>query len=453
VNVDGTTSSYSYSKTTPTTYGMRIGQQITGTGIPAVTLSGGFATTAGSDQITVSSAAGLNLGMAVNGGNIPDGTTITNINGTTITLSNQATATATATANGAASFNSVITSIVDGTHFTINDNATSTNSNLTDKIVQSGGMLAQLSANSGIQMISQGSSGNTTVVGTPQGTTGSPTGNQYGYSISQDGFGADKTGKDDNFRGLTLNPYNGLMYTTKGSGGNGINGIYQIGTAGNGLPGSNASSTSISLINGFPPYLATNGKDASGTAHQIYTPFGLWFAAANVLYVGDEGSGGTLESPASAGLQKWVNSKADGTGTWSLAYTLQNGLNLGTKFSVPNDANGDVYPTALDPANQGLRNITGHVNSDGTVTIWGVTSTTSANTDQGADPNQIVSITDTLSDATASDASGESFNVLETASYGQVFRGVAVAAVPEPASASLLLVGTAFLGIRRRRKA
>ena len=48
------------------------------------------------------------------------------------------------------------------------------------------------------------------------------------------------------------------------------------------------------------------------------------------------------------------------------------------------------------PATDGLRNITGQVNRDGTVTIWAVTSTVSGGGDQGADPNQLVSVTDKL---------------------------------------------------------
>ena len=42
------------------------------------------------------------------------------------------------------------------------------------------------------------------------------------------------------------------------------------------------------------------------------------------------------------------------------------------------------------PATDGLRNITGKVNPNGTVTIWAVTSTVSGGGDQGADPNQLV---------------------------------------------------------------
>jgi len=66
------------------------------------------------------------------------------------------------------------------------------------------------------------------------------------------------------------------------------------------------------------------------------------------------------------------------------------------------------------------RNITGRVNGDGTVTIWGVTSTVSGNGDQGADPNQLVMITDTLASTTAA----TTFTTVRTAGFAEVFRGV-----------------------------
>jgi hypothetical protein len=70
----------------------------------------------------------------------------------------------------------------------------------------------------------------------------------------------------------------------------------------------------------------------------------------------------------------------------------------------------------------GLRNLTGRVNRDGTVTIWAITSTVSGNGDQGADPNKLVMIKDKLA-ATALPA-GESFTTLRTASFAEVLRGV-----------------------------
>jgi hypothetical protein len=158
-------------------------------------------------------------------------------------------------------------------------------------------------------------------------------------------------------------------------------------------------------------------------------PFGLWFANADTLYVADEGndtttfSGGTYTAAAAqttAGLQKWV---FDGS-AWKLAYTLQAGLNLGQPYTVRGYPTGDNAATGLPwaPATDGLRNITGQVNRDGTATIWAVTSTVSGGGDQGADPNKLVAITDPLT-ATAP-AGGESFLTVQAARFAEVIRGV-----------------------------
>lgn len=109
-----------------------------------------------------------------------------------------------------------------------------------------------------------------------------------------------------------------------------------------------------------------------------------------------------------AGLQKWSLI----AGSWHLDYTLQNGLGLGKEYSVAG------LDPSLSPATDGLRNISGKVNPDGTVTIFAITSTISGSGDQGADPNKLVSITDRL-EATSL-PSHEQFNVLETAGFGQV---------------------------------
>jgi hypothetical protein len=74
------------------------------------------------------------------------------------------------------------------------------------------------------------------------------------------------------------------------------------------------------------------------------------------------------------------------------------------------------------PATDGLRNLTGQVNRDGTVTLWAVTSTVSGGGDQGADPNQLVSVTDRAS-ATSLPAA-ERFRTVVPAAYDQVVRGV-----------------------------
>ena len=54
------------------------------------------------------------------------------------------------------------------------------------------------------------------------------------FSVTQLGDKADKIGKDDNFRGLTI--YNNVLYFTKGSGSNGVNTVYFVDTTGQACP-------------------------------------------------------------------------------------------------------------------------------------------------------------------------------------------------------------------------
>jgi uncharacterized protein (TIGR03437 family) len=231
-----------------------------------------------------------------------------------------------------------------------------------------------------------------------------------------------KPGKDNNFRGLTI--FNNTLYVSKGSGSNGIDTVYQVGAAGTLPTMATAASAPIAPLPGFPTISArvVGAKDNY--------PFGLWFANATTLYVADEGDGVPADAAGSptAGLQKWVLS----SGTWKMAYVLQKGLNLGTAYPIAN------YPTALNPATAGLRNLTGTVSADGTTaTIYAVTSTVSTNGDLGADPNQLVSITDTIA-ATTLPAS-ESFTTLRTAVAGEVLRGISFAPSAPIANVPLIL--------------
>jgi hypothetical protein len=266
------------------------------------------------------------------------------------------------------------------------------------------------------------------------------------FSITQLGDAADKVGKDTNFRGLTI--FNNVLYTTKGSGSNGVNTVYFVdstGTVCNAASGVGLPAPSVSLptagISFNPALLQTEGVvpynmcvlKGFPTALKSKTsfPFGIWFADANTVYVADEGNGDTTFSTSkrmyttaaaqkTAGLQKWtlVN------GTWKLAYTLQAGLNLGVPYTVANYPTGNNTVTGLpwSPGTDGLRNITGVVNPDGTATIYAITSTVSGNGDQGADPNKLVVITDNLSATTL--PAGESFTTLQTAGFAEVLRGV-----------------------------
>jgi len=252
------------------------------------------------------------------------------------------------------------------------------------------------------------------------------------FEITQVGYTtADKAGKDNNFRGLTI--FNNTMYVTKGSGGNGINTVYQVGNTGVLPSGTTAelAALPITTLPGFPTALA-GGVDQNGNPAPIAFPFGIWFANAETLYVCDEGDG-TLVTPAvngnvadaatqaTAGLQKWSLTN----GTWHLDYILQNGLNIGVPYSVPH------YPTSLNPATDGCRNITGKVHGDGTVDIYAVTSTVSLSGDQGADPNKLVKVTDILKATTLPKAEGffgiGRFITIRSAQAGEVLRGVAFA--------------------------
>jgi hypothetical protein len=234
-------------------------------------------------------------------------------------------------------------------------------------------------------------------------------------------FAGDKPGKDTNFRGITI--FNNTLYVSKGSGGNGINTVYQVGTAGTLPTGSAAdlATVPITILPGFP-----NTPASTNTSF----PFGMFFADANTLYVCDEGDE-TLVPPAvngnvadaqslaSAGLQKWrlIN------GTWVRQYVLQDGLKLGVPYSIRS------YPASINPATGGCRNIAGKHNGDGTVTIFAITSTVSANGDTGADPNKLVKVTDRVSDSTLPTGGNHlgHFTAIRSAKAGEVFRGVALA--------------------------
>jgi len=221
----------------------------------------------------------------------------------------------------------------------------------------------------------------------------------------------------------------------KGSGSNGINTVYQLGTPGV-LPTPNNAPAGLvnepfTILPGFP------NTNASTSAPGGAYPFGIWFANSTTLYVCDEGDliytpnqvingqvnvadAGTL---ATAGLQKWVlTTTASGSQTCVLEYVIQNGLNLGVPYSVPN------YPASIEPATGGCRNIIGVAHGDGTATIYAVTSTISQNGDNGADPNKLVKVTDIIgATQPATNGSLDTFGTIRSAGAGEAFRGVALA--------------------------
>ena len=267
------------------------------------------------------------------------------------------------------------------------------------------------------------------------------------FSVAELGAKADKIGKDDNFRGMTI--FNNVLYYTKGSGSNGVNTVYFVDTTGRacpngiGLPVAGAKlptkllsydlgtvqtdglPNNMCILAGFP---STPNKTATVTAY----PFGLFFADANTVYVADEGDGYTggtdlyahAAAQTAAGLQKWVFNAA--TKSWKLAYVLKQSLGLGIPYQVKG------YPTSVNaatglpwsPATDGLRNITGRVYGNEVVAIWGVTSTVSGNGDTGADPNKVMVVFDVLANTDPAYAAYEPFLNFKDAGFGEVLRGV-----------------------------
>jgi hypothetical protein len=251
-------------------------------------------------------------------------------------------------------------------------------------------------------------------------------------------YAADKPGKDTNFRGVTI--HDNTLYVTKGSGGNGINTVYQAGNAGV-LPSGNAATLAalpFTILPGFPTGLASGTDPANNAVTPVAYPFGIWFANDNTLYVCDEGDGnlvsavnGNVASTYSqqfSGVQKWhFNGK-----TWSMLYVLNKGLNIGIPYNPPNNPSVNGYPM---PATDGCRNLTGEVDEDGIATIYAVTSTVSTAGDQGADPNMLVKVSDKLNATTLPVSDGDhdsddklgAFTTIRQASFGEVLRGIAFA--------------------------
>jgi len=140
------------------------------------------------------------------------------------------------------------------------------------------------------------------------------------------------------------------------------------------------------------------------------SPVGFFFANASTLYVADSGHPKNDSNPSTlgdGGLQKWINTKTDGTGTWNLAYTLYKGLNLVANTSAA-----------------------------GTTGLYGLTANVSGNlvqlyatnyTINDLDQTFLYGITDNLTFTTAAQAASESFNVLATAPSDSNFKGVSFA--------------------------
>ena len=201
-----------------------------------------------------------------------------------------------------------------------------------------------------------------------------------------------------------------------------------------GAPG-NPPTTTVGapvMLNGFGSSnghgqvtISGNGNNLNNGLQINLSPENYFFASPSVLFVAD--SGDSKQSSASStlgdgGLQKWINTASDGSGTWNLAYTLYKGLNL-------------VANTNTDGVS-GLYGLAGRV-VNGQVQLY-ATSFTLAD----LDPTSLYGITDTLSDTTAAQAAGESFSVLANAPSDSNFKGVSF--TPTVATANTFAIGSSF---------
>ena len=176
-------------------------------------------------------------------------------------------------------------------------------------------------------------------------------------------------------------------------GGYSFRGVFNVGT---GVP-TTANQFGVTIVGG--------GTSNSGI---IDSPWEFFIADSNTIYVADDDS----TAPATGGLQKWLFS----SGSWSKAWT------------------------ATPAGAVGVRGLTGLVTGS-SVQLYGITAMTS-----GTDANSLVALSDTLGGTTL-----PSFSTLATAGSNYVFRGVALAPVPEPSSVVLVLAGVGALVAAGRR--
>jgi hypothetical protein len=204
------------------------------------------------------------------------------------------------------------------------------------------------------------------------------------------------------------------------------------------LPDTESSKGNYSSIN-----LTTgtaNGVNNSRVGSFVYlSPEQFYMASPSVMYVTDSGepkNGSNGAGVGEGGLQKWVNSAADGSGTWSLAYDLVSGLNLA------NNANANSgTPTANGVT--GLFGLAGEVignNVELFATSYGLNELSES---------YLYGITDSLAATSISQVSTEQFSTLYTDTTGQTsIRGVAFApiAAPEPSTTALMVLSALGLG-------
>nr|WP_294544172.1 PEP-CTERM sorting domain-containing protein [uncultured Rhodopila sp.] len=183
-----------------------------------------------------------------------------------------------------------------------------------------------------------------------------------------------------------------------------------------------------------------NGVNNTRIGKFVYlSPEQFFFANSTTMYVADSGSPKNGSAGAAAlgegGLQKWSLV----SGVWTLDYDLVNGLGL-----VDNATANSATPTA--PGVTGLLGLAGE-DVNGQVELFA----TSYGLNE-LSPSYLYEITDTLSDTTIAQASGETFTTLYDGPAGTSIRGVAFSPAPEPASIGIFGLAMAALSLARKRR-
>ena len=204
---------------------------------------------------------------------------------------------------------------------------------------------------------------------------------------------------------------NQLFTTRQTTTSGGISGVATVGSP----PPPTSGTPTLTELPGMPVATATESA------------YDYFFADANTLYVADDDSSPSLPG----GLQKWTFDSS--TSTWTRVYNLQ------------------VNPTGA--ATKGIKSLAGMVDASGNVTLFGATTDTTA--------NYLYGFSDTLANTSAASVTAtkliDASTFFDTTNTKWNLRGVAiaplVAAVPEPTTASLLVLGFSVYGraIRRRR--
>jgi hypothetical protein len=196
--------------------------------------------------------------------------------------------------------------------------------------------------------------------------------------------------------------------------------------------------------NGVNTSRDANAPGHTGNSFVYLSPEQFFYANPSTLYIADSGSpknGSNGAGLGEGGIQKWVNSSPDGTGTWTLEYDMVDGLGLTSQFNA-NSSN----PSA--PGITGLFGLTGEVVGDQVelfATTYGLNELSTS---------ELVEVTDTIPNIDYTVGDSEAFNVLYTSQADTLIRGVAFApeSVPEPLTLSLFGAALAGAATMRRRK-